>query len=111
MDHGLVIRRRELSDTERKFVWPLLPVSSRGRQRLDGRTVLNGVVWRFRTGTAWRGMPERYGPWAPPHTRFHRWAKTAPSSGCCGLPGTKPLRPKQTRVSTRAARDDRFIST
>ncbi|MGW6456856.1 transposase [Streptomyces sp. NPDC055078] len=34
-----------------------------GRKRLDDRIVLNGIVWKFRTGTAWRDVPERYGPW------------------------------------------------
>ncbi|GAB2766134.1 transposase [Streptomyces bullii] len=54
---------------------PLLPRSERGRRRLDDRTVLNGIVWTFRTGTAWRDVPERYGCWATLHTRFRRWAK------------------------------------
>ncbi|MFD6360755.1 IS5 family transposase [Streptomyces roseolus] len=68
------MRRHELSDAEWEFVRPLLPESSRGRKRLDDRRVLNGIVWKFRTGTAWRDMPERYGPWATLHTRFRRWA-------------------------------------
>ncbi|SEE72317.1 Transposase [Streptomyces sp. 2231.1] len=74
VDHGRVIPRYELFDAEWEFVWPLLPVSSRGRKRLDDRRVLNGIVWKFRTGTAWRDMPQRYGPWATLHTRFRRWA-------------------------------------
>ncbi|RVU29087.1 IS5 family transposase [Streptomyces antnestii] len=69
-----MIRRRELSDEEWKFVRPLLPESLRGRKRLDDRTVFNGIVWKFRAGTAWRDVPERYGPWATLHTRFRRWA-------------------------------------
>ncbi|WP_234331366.1 IS5 family transposase [Streptomyces mediolani] len=68
------MRRHELSDAEWEFVRPLLPVSLRGRKRLDDRRVLNGIVWKFRTGTAWRDVPERYGPWATLHTRFRRWA-------------------------------------
>ncbi|MEU2353541.1 IS5/IS1182 family transposase, partial [Streptomyces misionensis] len=32
-------------------VRPLLPESLRGRKRLDDRRVLNGIVWKFRTGT------------------------------------------------------------
>ncbi|GAB2745159.1 transposase [Streptomyces bullii] len=47
----------------------------RGRKRLDDRTVLNGIVWKFRAGAAWWDVPERYGPWATLHTRFCRWAK------------------------------------
>ncbi|MEU4932465.1 transposase, partial [Streptomyces yokosukanensis] len=53
-----------MSDAEWEFVRPLLPVLVRGRRRLDDRRVLNGIVWKFRTGTAWRDVPERYGPWA-----------------------------------------------
>ncbi|WP_374116253.1 IS5 family transposase [Streptomyces sp. CoH27] len=68
------MRRHELSDAEWEFVRPLLPASLRGRKRLDDRRVLNGIVWKFRTGTAWRDVPERYGPWATLHTRFRRWA-------------------------------------
>ncbi len=69
-----MIRRHELSDAEWEFVRPLLPESLRERKRLDDRRVLNGIVWKFRTGTAWRDVPERYGPWATLHTRFRRWA-------------------------------------
>ena len=69
-----MIRRHELSDAEWEFVRPLLPESLRGRKRVDDRTVLNGIVWKFRTGTAWRDVPERYGPWHTLHTRFRRWA-------------------------------------
>ncbi len=36
--------------------------------------VLNGIVWKFRTGVPWRDVPERYGPWTSLHTRFRRWA-------------------------------------
>ncbi|MFJ4953029.1 transposase [Streptomyces sp. NPDC088760] len=43
------------SDAEWPFVEPLLPRRERSRRRLDDRTVLNGVVWKLRTGTAWAG--------------------------------------------------------
>ncbi|MDX3372396.1 IS5 family transposase [Streptomyces sp. ME02-6987-2C] len=67
--------RHELSDAEWEFVRPLLPLALRGRKRVDDRRVLNGIVWKFRTGSAWRDVPDRYGPWATLHTRFRRWAK------------------------------------
>lgn len=44
---GWVIRRYELSDAEGEFVRSLLPESLRGRKRLDDRTVLDGIVWKF----------------------------------------------------------------
>jgi transposase len=50
------------------------------------RTVLNGIVWKFRTGTAWRDMPERYGSWATLHTRFRRWAKDGTFERIQGAP-------------------------
>jgi transposase len=47
VDHGRLIRRLELSDAVRVFVRVLLPESLQGRKRLDDRTVLNGIVWKF----------------------------------------------------------------
>lgn len=69
-----MIRRHELSDAEWDLVRPLLPRPALGRSRLDDRMVLNGIVWKFRTGVPWRDVPERYGPWTSLHTRFRRWA-------------------------------------
>ncbi|MFK0258600.1 transposase [Streptomyces sp. NPDC090445] len=69
-----MIRRHELSDAEWDLIRPLLPRPVMGRPRLDDRTVLNGIVWKFRTGVAWRDVPDRYGLWTTLHTRFRRWA-------------------------------------
>ncbi|WP_420706572.1 transposase [Streptomyces sp. NRRL F-5727] len=95
MDHGGVIRRHELPDAEWKFVRPLLPVSLRGQKRLDDRRVLPGIVWKFRTGTAWRDVPEDYGPWATLLRVFAGVRRTGRSTGCCG-----PPRPGRTRRAT-----------
>lgn len=72
-DYGRAIRRHELTEADREFARPLLLVPLLGRKRLDDRTVLNGIVWRFRTGVAWRDVPERYGSWDTLHTRFRGW--------------------------------------
>ncbi|MGV9564723.1 transposase [Streptomyces sp. NPDC003480] len=69
-----MIRRHEPSEAEGEFVRPPPASSSRGRKRLDDRRVLDGIVWNFRTGTAWRDVPERYRPWATLYTRLRRWA-------------------------------------
>jgi transposase len=34
--------------------WPLLPNKPRGVPRVNDRRVLNGILWRFRTGSPWR---------------------------------------------------------
>ncbi|WP_079408344.1 transposase [Streptomyces sp. 3211] len=45
-----------------------------GPPRLDDRRVLNGIVWKLRTGTEWRDVPARYRPWRSLCTHFRRWA-------------------------------------
>lgn len=35
--------------------------------------ILNGIVWRLKTGSPWRDRPERYGPWTTVYSRFRRW--------------------------------------
>jgi len=32
------------------------------------------VIWKFRVGTPWRDLPERFGGWCNTHKRFSRWA-------------------------------------
>ena len=43
-------RRFELTDFEWSVIEPLLPNKSRGVPRVDDRRVINGILWRFRTG-------------------------------------------------------------
>ena len=54
------MRRHELSDEEWAIIAPLLPNNSRGIERVDDRRVINGILLRFRTGSTWRDVPERY---------------------------------------------------
>jgi len=67
------MRRHELSDREWAIIQPLLPQKSRGVPRVDDRRVINGILWRFRAGTPWRDVPERYGPRTTLYNRFTRW--------------------------------------
>ena len=36
--------------------------------------MLDGMLWRLRTGAPWRDLPERYGPWQSVYDRFNRWS-------------------------------------
>ena len=65
--------RHDLSDFEWSIIEPLLPNKSRGVPRVDDRRVLNGIFWRFRTGSPWADIPERYGPSTTCYNRFVRW--------------------------------------
>jgi transposase len=67
------MRRHELTDFEWKIIEPLLPNKPRGVPRVNDRRVLNGILWRFRTGSPWRDIPERYGPPTTCYNRFVRW--------------------------------------
>lgn len=70
------MRRHELTDQEWAVIEPLLPQNSRGVPRVDDRRVINGILWRFRTGSSWRDIPERYGPRTTLYNRFTRWRAT-----------------------------------
>ncbi|MGX1249635.1 transposase [Streptomyces ambofaciens] len=41
---------------------------------MEDRQVINGIVYKIRTGVSWRDLPERYGPWKTVYTRFPRYA-------------------------------------
>jgi transposase len=70
----VVVRRGELTDGAWAQIEPLLPaVDGRGRRWRDHRQVINGILWRLRTGSPWRDVPERYGPWQTCHERWKRW--------------------------------------
>jgi transposase len=68
-------RRYELTDLEWDIIAPLLPNKPRGVARVDDRRTINGILWRFRTGSPWADMPERYGPPTTCYNRFVRWRK------------------------------------
>jgi putative transposase len=57
--------RDVISDEAWAFIAPLLPSSAgrRGGQWRDHRQVLEAIAWRYRTGSPWRDLPARFGPW------------------------------------------------
>lgn len=67
--------RFDLSDAEWTIIAPLLPNKPRGVPRVDDRRVVNGIFYVLRTGSPWRDLPERYGPYTTVYNRFNRWAK------------------------------------
>ncbi|MFF3460494.1 transposase [Streptomyces sp. NPDC002730] len=80
VDHGPV-QRHELTDQEWELLAPLIPRAVTGRPRVDDRLVVNGMVYKIRTGISWRDLPERYGPWKTVYTRFRRYALSRANSG------------------------------
>jgi transposase len=37
--------------------------------------VLSGIFSTLRTGSPWRDLPDRYGPYTTAYNRYNRWAK------------------------------------
>ena len=70
-----MVGRHELTDAQWTKIEPLLPVNGKpGGQWADHRTVINGVLYRARTGVPWPDLPERYGPWQTVYERHRRWS-------------------------------------
>jgi transposase len=71
-----VLDRHDLSDQEWGRLEPLLPDRSprRGGRWIDHRLVINGVIWRTRSGSPWRDLPGVYGNWKTVYNRHRRWS-------------------------------------
>lgn len=68
--------RTDLTDAQWNALRPHLPSNpKRGHAYADHRRVLNGIVWRLKSGAPWRDIPERYGPWRTCHDRLTRWER------------------------------------
>jgi transposase len=72
-----MVRRGEITDRAWEQIEALLPrmPGNRGGRWRDHRTVVNGILWKLRTGSPWRDLPERYGPWQTCFDRFNRWRR------------------------------------
>ena len=45
-----------------------------GRPFQDHRRITEGIIFRFRTGTPWRDLPECFGPWQTVWKRHRRFS-------------------------------------
>ncbi len=70
------VGRGEVTDQAWAVIAPLLPSNGeRGGQWEDHRRIVNGILWKLRTGAPWRDLPERYGPYQTVYDRFVRWRR------------------------------------
>ena len=67
------MRRHELTERE----WKLVEPHTMGRLGTgrDNHLFANAMLYRVRTGVAWRDLPKRFGPWNTVARRFRRWAQ------------------------------------
>jgi transposase len=64
-----------VSDQAWEWMQTLLPSSTgrRGGRWRDHRQVVEAICWKYRTGTPWRRLPARFGPWTTAFERLSRW--------------------------------------
>ncbi|MAY48461.1 MAG: IS5/IS1182 family transposase [Microbacterium sp.] len=69
-------RFQVLSDVQWSLIEGLLPrpTGRPGRKFSDARTMVEGIIYRYRCGIAWRDLPEVFGPWQTVWTWHRRMA-------------------------------------
>lgn len=65
-----------LTDAQWARIEPLLPdrTPKRGGRWRDHREVIDTIACKFRTGTQWAHLPEKYGNWRGVCNRLRMWA-------------------------------------
>ena len=69
-------RSAVLTDEMWARIEPVLPPAKgpMGRPMKDHRVLVEGAIYRLRTGVAWRDLPEEFGPWQTVWKRHHRFS-------------------------------------
>jgi len=69
----------EIPDALWEQVEALLPelpdAPRRGRPPIPARTILSGIVYRLRTGSQWKALPEQFSSGSTCHARFQAWCE------------------------------------
>lgn len=64
-----------LNDKQWQLIEPHLPTDVRGKERVDDRRVISGILHVLRSGCRWKDCPPEYGPYTTVYNRFVRWAE------------------------------------
>jgi transposase len=65
-----------MTDRQWARLQALLPQRRPGpRSTLGDRLFIDAVLYRAKTGVAWRDLPEHFGPWKTVYNRFSNWAE------------------------------------
>jgi transposase len=69
------MKPHEVTDDQWKVIQLILPkrTAKTGRPPSNPRSMLNGTLWILRTGSPWRDLPERFGPWQTVYDHFAKW--------------------------------------
>jgi transposase len=64
-----------LNDAQWECIQPHLPTDIRGKDRVDDRRVISGIIHVLKSGCRWCDCPRDYGPFTTVYNRFNRWAQ------------------------------------
>src|SRR5580700_11394169 len=64
-----------LTDVQWAKIEPRLPSDVRGKDRVDDRRVISGILHVLKSGCRWCDCPPEYGPHTTVYNRFVRWAR------------------------------------
>src|SRR5271168_2010048 len=64
-----------LNDEQWARIDPYLPTDVRGKERVDDRRVISGILHVIKSGCRWSDCPPEYGPPTTIYNRFVRWAE------------------------------------
>jgi transposase len=72
----IVLRDGVISDELWDVLEPVMPQDAgrRGRPWNDHRTTLEAIIWRFRTGSPWRDLPDAFGAYQSVWQRHRLWS-------------------------------------
>ena len=64
-----------LRDDQWEFVRDFVPGGRKGKRgpRSDARRFFDAILWLARSGSRWRDLPERFGPYQTAKRRYYRW--------------------------------------
>ena len=66
--------RHRLTDRQWELIEKIFPKpAATGRPPADARQMVDGILWRLRTGSPWRDLPAEFGPWETVFKRFDHW--------------------------------------
>ena len=70
------MHRHALTDAQWRRLQAVLPRQKAGPSATRGdRLFIEAVLYRAKTGMAWRDLPERFGPWKSVYNRFANWVR------------------------------------
>jgi hypothetical protein len=66
-----------LTDEQWQVIEPLIPppsaAATRGRPPINERAVLDGILWKIITASAWYHLPSDYPSWQTCYRRYNKW--------------------------------------